>query len=124
VAAITWDEVEAHYPGLASVDAEAQTDILALAEEALSATVFGGEDAAKYKLARIHYAAHVATLAARATGGGGAVTSKTISANSLSVSYGSVTQGDSALLATAAGTALYFLMQTTPRARLFIPRCT
>lgn len=124
MADIAWSDVVNHYPALSAVDAEAQTDILALANAALAASVFGGEDAAKYKLARVHYAAHVTTLAARATGGGGAVTSKTISATSLSVSYGAVAQGDSVLLSTAPGTALYFLMQTSPSARLFIPRCT
>ena len=121
MADIDWDDVEAHYPGLASVDEDAQTDLLAFVNnEALSASVFGGEDSAKYKLARIHYLAHIVESSAR-VGSGGAIASKTITANSLAVTYAGAASSAEQLLTTAGGSALYTLMRMSPRARVFIP---
>lgn len=124
MADITWDDVESHYPGMSAVGEDAHDNILAFVNaEALSATVFGGEDSAKYKLARIHYAAHLGELGLRGTGGAaGPVASKTIAASSLSVSYADAGASESALLATVAGSALYTLMRSSPRARVFIAR--
>lgn len=126
MADITWTDVTNHFASLAApaVSVDAQTDILADVNANLSASVFGGEDNPKYKLARIYMAAHMGELEARnarAAGAVGAVTSKTIGATSLSVTYGATASASStALLRTTPGGAAYLgLLRTTPRARLF-----
>lgn len=120
---ITWTDVEAYYPALAGVADAVQDDILAYVnDEALSASVFGGATSTKYRLARIYLAGHIAESQARAAGVAGPVQSKTIAAESLSVTYGSFSAASVQLLTTAPGSALYQLMQMSPRARLFIPR--
>ena len=121
MADITWEDAVAHYPSLVSVDEDAQDDLLAFVNEgALSASVFGGADSARYKLARIHYLAHIIETQGRA-GAGGPIVSKTISAESLSVTYGSAASSTNQLLTTAGGSALWQLIQFSPRARVFIP---
>ncbi len=122
VADITWDHAVAHYPSLASVAEDAQDDLLAFVNDgALSASVFGGADGAKYKLARIHYLAHLVELSARA-GQGGAIAGKTISAESLSVTYANAASNSEQLLSTAGGSALSQLIRSSPGARIFA-RC-
>lgn len=124
MAAIIWTDVTNHYPGMTSVGVDARPDILGLANEMLSAHVFGGEDATKYKMARVHLAAHFGVLELRRAGGAaGPVTSKTVSADSLAVSYGSAATDAEVLLSTVPGTALYTLMRMSPRANVFLPRC-
>jgi hypothetical protein len=124
VADILWVDVTAHYAAMSAVGEAARADILAFVNDgALAPSVFGGESAPKYKLARIHYAAHLGELEKLRGAGGaaGAITSKTVSADSLAVSYGGAAGGDEALLSTAPGTALYWLIRSSPRARVFIP---
>ncbi len=128
MADITWSDVTNHYASLSTVASGAQDDILAYVNDALSASVFGGEDSATYKLARIYLAAHMGELLRRnaATAGAiGPVTSKTIGATSLSVTYGtgaSVGGGSSVLLTTPGGSAYLQLLRTRPKARLFARR--
>lgn len=87
MADITWTDVTNHAPGLSSVSAGAQTDILAWSNDLLSVDEFGGEAAANTKLARIYLAAHSGTLALLgASGAAGPVTSE--KAGGLSRSYG------------------------------------
>jgi hypothetical protein len=126
MAAIAWTNVTDHYASLAApaVSTNAQTDILAYVnDEALSASVFGGESSTQYKLARIHLAAHMGELERRnaATAGAvGAATEKTISATSLSVTYGGkVNASDDVFLTTPGGVAFRSLVRSNPRARLF-----
>lgn len=127
MADITWSDVTNHYASLSTVASGAQDDILAYVNDALSASVFGGEDNPKYKLARIYMAAHMGELEARnarAAGAVGAVTSKTIGATSLSVTYGAAASASSTelLRTTPGGTAYLQLLRSSPRARLFARR--
>lgn len=73
MAAIVWGDVEAFDSTLASVDAAAQTDILAHVNTALEAGSFrDGEADKRLRLARIYLAAHfaVTALPGSASGGG------------------------------------------------------
>jgi hypothetical protein len=72
MAPLTWAHVVDHVSTLSTVDVDQQTDLLALANTGLNVAVFGGEDHARTKLARIYFIAHFASLAGagdqRATG--------------------------------------------------------
>lgn len=59
---ITWDDVVAHAPELSTVDAAARVDLLALANSVFNPAVLDGEDGPRTKLARVYYAAHLATI--------------------------------------------------------------
>lgn len=63
MADITWADVEDFAAELSVVDPDAQTLILAHVNSALSISLFGGEDAPKYKLARIYLASHMGAFA-------------------------------------------------------------
>lgn len=84
MASITWDNVTAFAPELSTVDAAAQTDILAHANAAFYVDAFDGEDGPALKLVRIFYAAHLGTMTGTGAAGG-VVTSE--SAGGLSRSY-------------------------------------
>jgi hypothetical protein len=72
---------------MVNVSAGAQTDILAHVNTTLVVAEFGGESAAKLKLARIYLAAHFGTFALDdAAGTAGAITSE--KAGDLSRDYG------------------------------------
>lgn len=62
MAVITWTDVTNHAAALSVVVAAAQTDILAMVNVLLDVEIFGGEIAAKTKLARVYAAAHFGTL--------------------------------------------------------------
>lgn len=86
MAAITWPDVVAIAPELASLSVTAQTLILDHVNTALNVSVFGGEASPKLRLARVFLAAHYGTVAT--TGGAvlaGPVTAE--SAGGLSRSY-------------------------------------
>lgn len=73
MADIAWSDVTGKFPNdaaLAATPVGAQTDILAYVNAELSASFFGGASSAKFKLARIYMAAHMAT--SDASGGGAA----------------------------------------------------
>lgn len=75
MASITWTDVTDHVSSLSSVSTNARTNILAWANDALDVNVWGGESAAKLKLARIYLAAHAATVElSGAAGAAGPVT--------------------------------------------------
>jgi hypothetical protein len=88
VADIAWSDVVDLQANLSTVAAGAQTKILTYVNEGLSAAAFGGEDSPRYTLARIYLAAHLGELARR--NGERAVSSETIAASSISMSYGAV----------------------------------
>ena len=75
MAAIAWIDVEAHAPELAgsAVPTSAQTDILAHVNTALDADEWGGETAARLKMARVYLAAHYGTQTKNKGGAGGPV---------------------------------------------------
>lgn len=62
MAPIIWSDVTAHASTLTAVVQAVQDDLLALANTGLNVTVFGGEDHARTKLARIYFTAHFAAL--------------------------------------------------------------
>lgn len=102
MAAIVWADVSAFDSTLASVDSDAQDDILAHVNTALEAGDFpGGEEGARLRLARIYLAAHFAQSAVTGgTGAGGPVTRER--AGELEVAYAAASAG-SGLDETAAG---------------------
>jgi hypothetical protein len=90
MASIIWTDVTAHAPELvtAAVSVAAQADILAYVNDALDVTMFGGETAARTKMARIYLAAHLGTIDSQgSTGATGAVIGESI--GGLSVQYAS-----------------------------------
>lgn len=88
MADITWAHVTDHAAELATVDVDAQTDILAYVNSSLVSAEFGGEDSSTYKLARIYLAAHTATLGPVSGGAGAAGPVTAEAAGGLSRSYG------------------------------------
>lgn len=96
MAAITWLHVVAHASTLAGVHVDQQADLLDLVNTQLNASMFGGEDAAKTKLARIYFAAHFASLPGAGTlpdgsAAAGPVTSE--STGGVSRAYAAITAG-------------------------------
>ncbi len=85
--AVLWQDVEALQPNLSTVSAAAQMIILAHVNEDLNATAFGGEDTARYHLARCYLAAHLGELERRRGTSAGPVQSKTIGASSITLAY-------------------------------------
>jgi hypothetical protein len=119
VAAIAWSDVTGFASGLTAVGAGARTDILNwVNNEGLSAANFGGEDSYRYRLARIYLAAHLGELALPQTASD-AVASKTVSRDSLSVTYASATTPD-LLIATQWGGLLKDLIEASPAAVGFV----
>lgn len=94
MADITWSDVTALQANLSTVAAGAQTLILAYVNEELSAAAFGGEDSARFTLARCYLAAHLGELTRR--NGAQDVRSETIAAGSVTLAYGA---GDEEALA-------------------------
>lgn len=88
---IVWADVEIMAPDLAATPVSVQDEILALVDETVPATSWGGEASARLRMARIYLAAHHATLWARATDAPGAIASE--SAGGMSVSYASDAAG-------------------------------
>ena len=65
---VTWSEVKAIDSTLSAVDLDAQTMILAFANNALIPSLFGGEASPKLRLARIYIAAHFGALSLQGSG--------------------------------------------------------
>lgn len=115
MAAITWTDVVDVAPALSTVDADAQTMILAYVNAELDVVMFGGEAAPKTKLARVYLAAHLGTLSrpgASATAAGPVVSE---SAGGLSRSYANMVSSTSSagLERTTFGTMYAFLVGTS-----------
>lgn len=111
---IDWTDVEAMQANLSTVSMAAQDLILAYVNESLNPGAFGGEDSAKYTLARIYLAAHMGELTRR--NGAGNVTSETISTGSISLSYGAMSTDEDALLQTSWGAQyMAFVRQSSLR---------
>lgn len=113
MAAITWANVVDFFATLSTVDADAQTAILAAANEAFSVANFsGGESDPELRLARIYYAAHFGEIALASASTTGDIQSKTVSKDSLTVAYASSSAAD--LAATTGGAMLAALLNSTP----------
>lgn|SRR5512139_287580 len=62
MAPIAWSDVVAVSSVLSAVDPLQQAELLAVVNGEMNTFLFGGEDAARTKLARIYFAAHFASL--------------------------------------------------------------
>lgn len=86
MAAVLWSDVTDLQANLSTVSDGAQTKILAYVNNELNAAAFGGEDSARYVLARCYLAAHLGELERRK--GERAVSGETYGASSVSIAYG------------------------------------
>jgi uncharacterized protein DUF4054 len=80
---IVWTDVLAHAPELSTIAVSAQADILALVNDAIQESAWGSSF--RTKLARIYYAAHLATVSRSLSGAGGPIVSE--SEGGVSVTY-------------------------------------
>lgn len=115
---ITWTNVTDHAPELSTVAVAAQADILAVANDVLDVVRFGGEDAAKTKLARIYFAAHFGTIDAQgASGAVGAVIGETVGGLARQYAANSPDGTDPLWEKTPYGQAFRALLRATPALR-------
>lgn len=110
--AIVWQDVEALQPNLSTVSVAAQMIFLAHANEDLNPRAFGGEDSARYHLARCYLAAHLGELERRR----GALTpsSKTIGASSITLGYAAAQASGEALMQTSWGAQFAAMIRSSP----------
>lgn len=115
MAAITWDEVTAFAPGMATFADDGQTLVLAEVNTCFNVSYFvDGESSAKLKLCRIYYAAHLATIATQGnSGAAGPVTSEMIDRLRRSYAAPSGAVAYDSLDSTAYGKMLRSLVRTT-----------
>lgn len=111
--AIVWQDVEALQSNLSTVSAAAQMIILAHVNEDLNPSAFGGDGTARYHLARCYLAAHLGELERR-KGGGGQVTSETIGASSITLSYAAAQSAGDALMQTSWGAQYAVMLRSSP----------
>lgn len=111
--AITWQNVVDFFAEQATVPLNTQNSILAHVNTALSVSNFlNGETDVQLRLARIYLAAHFGELATPAAAGDD-ISSKTVSKDSLTVSYATAMSGEE--LAKTTGGALYLsIVNSTP----------
>jgi hypothetical protein len=115
MASITWDHVLDHAPELSVVDTDARVDILAVANEVLDVTHFGGESAAKTKLARVYFAAHFGTIDSQGSSGAtGAVIGESVGGLSRQYASNSPMGTDPLWEKTPYGQAFRALLRATP----------
>jgi hypothetical protein len=114
MAVITWSDVTAFAPELATFDSGAQADVLAYVNTALNLSEWGSESSPQLRLARIYLAAHCATV----TNGGsnpvaGPITEEQV--GDISRSYGfSGTVQSTDLESTSYGRMFRFLCNHSP----------
>lgn len=110
MASILWADVTAWAPTLSTVHATVQADAVALANAAFDPDAWadGGEASLALRMARILYAAHLATTAKTASGAAGPVTSQSV--GGISKSYGTL-PSTSELGTTAYGRQLVSLLR-------------
>jgi hypothetical protein len=112
---ITWSDVLSHAPELSTVSAQAQTDILAYVNSQLNTSVFGGEESASLRIARVMLAAHLATIERRQNRGQvGAVTSEALGPQNRS--YGGAV-AEAGMLGTTGYGQVYLMMVNSSQAR-------
>jgi hypothetical protein len=115
VANVVWADVEALQSNLSTVSVAAQMIFLAHVNEDLNPTAFGGEDTARYHLARCCLAAHLGELERRKGAGGGPVQSKTIGSSSITIAYAaSMSSSDDVLRATTWGSMYADMLMASP----------
>jgi hypothetical protein len=114
MASITWTDVTDIAPELTAdngVNIEAQNMILALVNERMNATEWGGESDPMLKLARIYLAAHFGTITMNQSAGAGPVVAE--AAGGLSRSYAMPAPSDPLLGSTAWGKAYRSLLKAS-----------
>jgi hypothetical protein len=112
VANVLWQDVEALQSNLSTVSVAAQMIILAHVNEDLNPRAFGGEDSARYHLARCYLAAHLGELERRK--GTQDVASETIGTSSITLSYAQAETGGDALLQTSWGSQFAAMVRSSP----------
>jgi hypothetical protein len=112
VAAIVWADVEALQANLSTVSVEAQTVILEHVNEDLNPDAFGGEDVARYHLARCYLAAHLGELTRR--NGAQNASSKTIGTSSITLAYAQAQAPGDALMQTSWGSQYAAMVRSSP----------
>lgn len=118
MADITWTDVTNHAPQLTAVKLGARTDILAYVNESFAASKFGGEEHPKYKMFRILVASHMGQLEKNRDGETSSnIASKSISRDSMSVSFANATSAEG-LQATSYGREAYAMVISSPAARM------
>jgi hypothetical protein len=123
VANVVWQDIEALQSNLSSVSVAAQMIFLAHVNEDLNPTAFGGEDSARYHLARVYLAAHLGELERRRGATSGPVQSKTIGTSSITLAYATaMSSAESALRLTSWG-AMYLEMLAASPLRLGLTSC-
>ncbi len=90
MADIAWSDVIALAPALSVVASTWQDIIVSYVNDTLSPDIFGGEESAKYKVARVYLAAHMGLIWKKKGEVTGAVTSDDVSADAMRISYGKV----------------------------------
>lgn len=106
---VVWQDVVNLQANLDSVSVGAQMVFLAYVNEDLNPAAFGGEDSARYRLARCYLAAHLGELERR--NGGQSVNSETFGTNSVTVSYGT---SEEALAQTSWGRLFHAMLLASP----------
>lgn len=114
MANIVWADVEALQSNLSTVSAAAQMIFLAHVNEDLNPDAFGGEDSAKYHLARCYLAAHLGELERRRGQQSGAVQSKTIGTSSITIAYAASQSNGDALMQTSWGSQYRLMLDASP----------
>lgn len=109
MADVTWADVVALQASLSTVSAGAQTIILQHVNEDLNPSAFGGEDSARYHLARCYLAAHLGELARR--NGQHAVASESFGTSAIAITYGT---SDNGLKQTAWGAQYADMLRSSP----------
>jgi hypothetical protein len=114
---VTWPNVVDFAATLSTVAVGAQTAILAYVNGTLEPDVYGGEDSARLRMARIYLAAHMGELLKR-QGIGGAITNETVGAESISFSYTAPLKGAIESLETTSWGLEFQRITNSTRARL------
>lgn len=123
MANVVWQDVEALQSNLSTVSVAAQMIFLAHVNEDLNPSAFGGEDSARYHLARCYLAAHLGEIERRRGGTSGPVQSKTIGTNAITLSYASAMSSSSDVLRSTSWGSMYAEMLAASPLRLGLTSC-
>lgn len=124
MAAITWADVVALAPELATLNADPAQDlvakaaILAFVNEALNIDRLGGEDAPRTRLARIYLAAHMGTIQKR---GGAAIAGPMTSSSRGGISASYADHGQSSTAGEYGTTSYGQLYWSIVKPRVMVP---
>lgn len=112
MAGVVWEDVVALQATLSAVDPAAQMIVLAYVNQDLNPNAFGGEDSARYHIARCYLAAHLGELARRK--GAQQLASKTIGTSSITLTYVAAHASADALKQTSWGAQYSEMLEQSP----------